>query len=1134
MAKVFRLHDSTSLKDWQISAPFNSTNINDIKDPDGATAKKQITSIPSPFARVDLVRTAFKTICDSKDLDGNTIFHKMVSDAFDVGQIFFDYEKHAEKISIIAWDSDTDLAKLINSSNPSHKILGETIRLYLTQDAAVYNFGDLKRIFLLHYEKGPHPLNIIGGTSPATLFFTSANNLNYTNLQSGNDKFFDDQFCPLYKRDKEYIKFVFALKNQIPEFASKFPFVEEYLNLSYAKLDFQLREDLSRSNLDLWYNNLRNLNIDDSQNIVEIIGFPIKMKADASALIEETSDFCISPTVSNFSGQKPLVLPNDIFSENLVYTTDVWDLNYKAPYHDSLPFSERRLPHTNDKYPYLTLSDLLEPIMVRTILPINSNFFFDGNIDKAENGFLLPIKPLFFDYFSVKDLMSTHGDNSKFFELKLLSNNSIECSLRIPIKNGRYILFKKIYNNPIDKNSAPNINDTNINGVIIENLFTVGLFPFIKFSENIHPDYRVALYEGDYLTLMKENTYSISFYNSYNKKITNTPSSSKRSKSDGTVSSNTYVLNENFDYMQVENNFGKGIFIPLFKDNSGSSQFTFAVDFGTSNTHIEFRNEQNTPKPFEISANEIQFATSHIFESKLLEKANLSYYYYILGSMNEDFIPQIIGKQNEFSFPTRSAVFYHQNLDFNKPTYSFADISIPLTYEKYAYNPNLKVKTNLKWSANTLENERIINHYFEKLILLIRTKILMNNGNLAATKIVWFYPTSMATHQQNSLEEKWRKNVFNYLGEEAKVIKVCESLAPFYYYTSEIGLAPALTKPVVSIDLGGGTTDVVIYENNKAKFLSSFKFAGNSIFGDDYGRTYNINGFVDKYFNKYVELLKINDCNNELAALNQIKENGNSIDIINALFRLQTSTTLIAKNKIFNLIDDLKRDEDLKIIFLIFNGAIAYHIAKMMKSSGLKSPSDLIFSGTASKLISILDSSSNSNTFSKFVNQIFSYFFDDNNVKVILPSNPKELTCKGGLYMNANNLVDPESIKVIYTSNEILTKDNTSSYSEIDETFISETIKEFKQFIQDFFDVNKKLSFEEYFGINNDVIEFSREYILENFENSLRRSLSEKENELGNSFHTHKIAETLFFYPLMGVLSGLAFDINCKSKLNEI
>ena len=51
MSKVFRLHttggknDST---DWFDCQPYDSSIINDIKDPDGADARKQITSIPSP------------------------------------------------------------------------------------------------------------------------------------------------------------------------------------------------------------------------------------------------------------------------------------------------------------------------------------------------------------------------------------------------------------------------------------------------------------------------------------------------------------------------------------------------------------------------------------------------------------------------------------------------------------------------------------------------------------------------------------------------------------------------------------------------------------------------------------------------------------------------------------------------------------------------------------------------------------------------------------------------------------------------------------------------------------------------------------------------------------------------------
>lgn len=73
MSKVFRLHttggknDST---DWFECLPYDSSIINDIKDPDGADARKQITSIPSPFARIDLVKTAFEEVVDAAILMG--------------------------------------------------------------------------------------------------------------------------------------------------------------------------------------------------------------------------------------------------------------------------------------------------------------------------------------------------------------------------------------------------------------------------------------------------------------------------------------------------------------------------------------------------------------------------------------------------------------------------------------------------------------------------------------------------------------------------------------------------------------------------------------------------------------------------------------------------------------------------------------------------------------------------------------------------------------------------------------------------------------------------------------------------------------------------------------------------------
>ena len=64
MAKVLRLHKESNdnIIDWGKSKKYGKDVITQIEDPAGMTAKKEITSIPSPFARVDLTKTAFKTI----------------------------------------------------------------------------------------------------------------------------------------------------------------------------------------------------------------------------------------------------------------------------------------------------------------------------------------------------------------------------------------------------------------------------------------------------------------------------------------------------------------------------------------------------------------------------------------------------------------------------------------------------------------------------------------------------------------------------------------------------------------------------------------------------------------------------------------------------------------------------------------------------------------------------------------------------------------------------------------------------------------------------------------------------------------------------------------------------------------
>lgn len=67
MSKIFRLYKegTTTYEDWNNSPafPYNSASRDMIEDPDGASARHEITSIPSPFARIDLIKTAFKEVC---------------------------------------------------------------------------------------------------------------------------------------------------------------------------------------------------------------------------------------------------------------------------------------------------------------------------------------------------------------------------------------------------------------------------------------------------------------------------------------------------------------------------------------------------------------------------------------------------------------------------------------------------------------------------------------------------------------------------------------------------------------------------------------------------------------------------------------------------------------------------------------------------------------------------------------------------------------------------------------------------------------------------------------------------------------------------------------------------------------
>ena len=1117
MAKVFRFHEGSNIQGWETSTPLNNKAIAAIKDPNGANAEHEITSIPSPLARIDLIKTAFKEVSNI-GMIGKTIFHKMVSDALDVGQIFYNSDKYKDKIEILSWDKTTDLNNLLQSNNSQHKLLGESLRLFLNQDAITYNFGLLNKFYLINYKKGRNTLNVIGGTSPATLFFTSANHFNLEGFQEEGDTMLDDDYKALQERDPEYIKYLYALRKSVPNFATLMPEVDHYFDQTFSNLPDQLRNNINNFNAGT-INDYSNLTIDGGGQKVEVFdGVFLRKAMDKTALITN-SDFVINAEKPSLQGAlPPLVLPNETFNTTLTYVTAPWSPYEKVPHLEKAQLHNRRLPADGNKYPYLTISDFLEPVIIRTEFLIDKSSFQDAGY-KGDKGFMLPLKQKYFEYFSPETLEgSINGE--KRFELKSLANGSVQAVLRIPIQQNSHITYRRTYYNPVNPTNKPEYDEVKNKGAVVENRLNLGLTPFYKFPEDIFTEYNIALYDADKNPLFDKNEISLNFIDKNNREIKINPPIQRRKKVEENLNMWAYTVNENFSYMVYKHKFGQGLLIPAFKKLSpGIDKFTFAIDFGTTNTHIEYAVNEGHSLPFELLAVDKDHYGQLINSNKYDEV--------YLKRCKDDLIPHEIGKSSEYNLPQRTSVAYHQSTNFGQPLISMGNITIPFKYEKASFDRFTEVKTNLKW--NTENNSHfLMQKFFEQIVKMIRNKILLNNGDLEKTEVIWSYPASMSTGRLNRIESQLHKTITEYLG-KVTVDKVCESLTPFYYYVFEEGKS-SLIRPTVSVDIGGGTSDVAVYKENVPVLFTSYRFAGDAIFGDNYNRNIKINGFVQKYYDRFLDILETNNETSLNGIIQSIKERNNSNDAINALFSLEDNSQLKEKKIRISFLDQLKNDNEFKIIFLLFFMANIYHIARIFKVRNLDVPAQFAFSGTASKLLSILDDSESKHILQDLIRHTFRDVLgqeDIGPIEILWAKKPKELSSKGGLHIRKADNTNVKNIKEVLVAADVTASDEPElSYSNLN-GIETKSLNEFDEFLDFFFGLDKKVSYKDLFEIEQETLEYVREMLDSRKENTLKVGIQEKLRQIGGNKNS-PIDETLFFYPLTGSLGEIAYSLYKK------
>ena len=1146
MSKILSYNKKTTGEGWiPLTSQYNADEIAMIEDPNDGLSQQPRTAIPSPFAQMDLVKNAFKRLSMHERLQGEAMDEKLVANALDVAQLFFNYSELRNQLHIIEWNRSTELQRLKNS--PQHQLLGETLEMFLQQDQEAFNFDSMDRLYFLVYGN-----QVIGSTSPVTLFMASPNAKEgmYDLPVEQNVNLFE-LWRPLYMRDARFIKYIYALFTAYPNLKNQCEELNSYLITNFSLLSKTVQDEILReignpAAMDLGHvENARSFlenNFMPLDEGIQALGVPFysARPEDIQQAIAE-SDFKMIPSRS-VEDVIPLVLQNHLLAtqvDSFKYITGTWDDNTQITPVDYAVAPEKRiLPATTHQYPWLTDDDFFQPSLIKLDYTLDKDCFFEGNLtvgsrETDQCSFVLPLKPLYFKYFDVQDLWGTIQGRPRF-ELQHTVSGSIEkvtAILRIPVKKERhFITLQRTYVSTSNIDFA--YDEKNNYGHFITVPFALSVFPFVR-AQGLK-QYNVQLVDRALGALENFNIDLTFLKNGYRNGMQEDEVliRNRSLKSEKRVGSTYYRLQSDFDYIAITlsddhgNTSAQGVLCPRWPSYvPGHDAYTFSVDFGTTNTHVESMKADNMPEPLSISstARERLIATSYNGESILYDVI-----------MKQEFLPKVIGES--YGFPQRTVLSECERLDAMNvdQIVALGDANIPFIYEKESIGYGNRIVPNLKWSTE-MANSKRIRAYLMELALLMRTKVLLENGDITKTRLVWFYPLSMKVGNVRKLGEMWAKTfteVFGIPVTNNNLIQMPESVAPYYFYKSSSSFKGA-ANTVASIDIGGGSSDIVVYESNAQQptILTSFRFAANVLFGDGFSDVPqgDTNPMLIKYVDYFKRLFDSDDDRyGELnGILDDITAKRKSEDINAFLFSV-INNKVVAQNDVFSYNMRLNEDEQRKIIFIYFFVTLIYYVAKMMKHRNLDMPRSIMFSGTGSKVLDIVGTQRDLDLISQAViERVYGQKYNADGFNIVMEKNePKQITCRGALMqvndsrgveevMQLNRLMDSfdNSIKYNYS----MIEKETVRYEDMENPQVrAQIIAQVREFNDFFCQLCEDIHVVDRFLVDNRSLQMFKELVNKDLEHHLINGWNFVNKNQEEKNGSDAIEDTLFFYPIIG------------------
>ena len=1130
----------TNVDDWVAVEPYSDDDIRAIRDPNGGLSECPRTAIPSPFAQLDLVKNAFDSLASTR-MRSSLMNERLVSDALDVAQLFFNYESHKDYLRIVRWNRNEQLDVL--KSSPDHRLYGETLHLFLDSDT-VYNFDIFTDWYILIWDNVA-----IGGTSPSSLTMAAPGLSNIESIKVEQGVSLYSSVRHLWKRDEDFVYYMYLLFNAFPVLRERMGGVYDYMLVCLERLrdshpalyqriisavpnpSALVRENAMsvKERLDCSFNAFT------GDQTVSVIGAQFYMKRALNIMANVAdSDFVIAPTRKQPDDDKlPLVLRGNFNGQidQYRYVDKIWDSSTEV-WAGGVPIDERKLPDTAIRYPFVTTADFLTDSIVQLSGEVDDAHFFDGNLVNnggyAQKGYLLPLTATFFKYFNCDDLTKrVLGRN--MLDIEENTDGSVTVSLRIPVKK-KYIELTRTYL-PIS-DAAWQFDERRGTGrVLAHRVMSAAIFPFVRTGEKDN-------YTVQQFTQMRDGQVHLRF-------LRNGMDETELSVVEGPRTNNAfcqtayYDVDGSFDFVEVslrcELGLFTGVIVPQWGDYAPSDKkMIFAVDFGTTNSHVEYAEQGRESQPLAFEESDAQTLVATLLRKGALDSAETL--------QNVEFVPRNIGTL--YGFPMRTALSANENAAGSA---LFRNVNIPFLYER-KYFQGYSVHTGLKWSGNTTLSQE----FLREIMLLIKAKALLERADLSATEVVYFYPVAMGGADRRCLNDVWTMLYNTYIGGGESNLRVYpESIAPAFYYTG----AQVAGSSYVSIDIGGGTSDVVVYQpandgmRTVPTIISSFRFAGDAVFGDGFASNDADNNPLLAHYTAYFS--KLIDKNADLAYLNSIltdlKKGKRSEDINAFLFSIENVEELRTRReidrKLFSYNALLRNDEYRRLVFMYFYSAIIYYIANMMKARNQIKPKQVYFSGTGSKILNIIGSIDQIEYLTKtIIERVYGEDYTEHFAVKVEKDQPKQITCRGGVRLE-NKRLDGQENSDMYAPRNInklkycysMVGNDELTFGDINKQDIRARIVDKVVMFNQFFVSLLSPDVCDEFGIDKKVQEIFVAVVNDDVANYLTAGVST--NLTGRYGDADVVEDVPFFYPIVGIirhnlLTNLCHEVISKYGIN--